>query len=434
MGTELTRFISAGTQLFQEGETGDCAYIIQRGEIELSLIINGTPCGFATLKEGELFGEMALIDNNARSATAVAKTDVELLIISKKYISQKIELSDPTVRMLLQLVLDRYRDVHARLHDVSESLKEHERTSANSTISSFFPHYLKLTGKLASAITERQSSSYASEHINRDLESTSNSITSERNLKNALENDEFELYYQPIVNMAEGTIAGCEALVRWNSPTLGFTPPDEFIGLAEKTGLIVPLGKWIIEQACLAASEFIQHADIYMSINLSARQFESESFITEIENAVKAAGITSTCIKLEITESILMTNPELAESSLNKLKAAGFGIAIDDFGTGYSSFSYLHRFPFDTLKIDRSFVNAMFKNERSMEIVRTLSLLAKNLNMKTIAEGVEEKTQSQQLDRFDCDYGQGYLYSRPIPYKDFIELLKSNSLPASCAI
>ena len=429
MDTELTKTFTADTQIFQEGEPGDCAYIIQSGEIELSMLINGKDSAFATLEKGELFGEMALIDNSFRSATATAKTDVELLVISRDYISQKIELSDPTVRLLLQVVLERYRDVHARLHDVSESLEEHESTSANSTISSFFSQYLKLSSKLASAITKRQSSNKTSNNINKDLASTSTNITKENNLKNALENNEFELYYQPIVNIPQGTIAGCEALIRWNSPTLGFTPPDQFISLAEKTGLIIPMGKWITEQACAAASEFRKHHDIYMSINLSAVQFGADSFMMDIKNAVKAANIDNNCIKLEITESILMSNPDLAESSLNKLKEAGFSIAIDDFGTGYSSFSYLHRFPIDTLKIDQSFVNAMFSNERSMEIVRTISLLAKNLNMKIIAEGIEEKNESQQLDNFGCDYGQGYMYSRPVPYNDFIKLLKHDSLP-----
>jgi len=158
MDTEITKNISAGTQVFQEGEPGDCAYIIQSGEIELSMLINGKHATFATLEKGELFGEMALIDNSFRSATATAKTDVELLVISRDYIAKKIELSDPTVRMLLQVVLERYRDVHARLHDVSSSLKEHEATSANSTISSFFKQYLNLSSKLASAMTKRQSS------------------------------------------------------------------------------------------------------------------------------------------------------------------------------------------------------------------------------------------------------------------------------------
>ncbi|MDH3342237.1 MAG: EAL domain-containing protein [Gammaproteobacteria bacterium] len=429
MDTELTKTFSAGTQIFQEGEPGDCAYIIQNGEIELSMLVNGASAPFATLGKDELFGEMALIDNSFRSASAVAKTDVELLVISRDYIAQKIELSDPTIRMLLQVVLERYRDIHARLHEVSESLKEHESTSAESTISSFFNQYLKLSSKLASAITRRQTDSHTSSKINKDIESTSTSITKENNLRNALKNNEFELYYQPIVNIPQGTIAGCEALIRWNSPTLGFIPPDQFIGLAEKTGLIIPMGKWITEQACTAAREFRKHRDIYMSINLSALQFESESFMTDIESAVKKANINSDCIKLEITESILMSHPELAESALKQLKAAGFSIAIDDFGTGYSSFSYLHRFPIDTLKIDQSFVNAMFSNERSMQIVKTLSILAKNLNMKTIAEGIEDKNESQQLDSFGCDYGQGYMYSRPVPFGEFLELLKFDSLP-----
>ncbi|MDH5711071.1 MAG: EAL domain-containing protein [Gammaproteobacteria bacterium] len=431
MDNELIKIISAGTPIFHEGAPGDCAYIIQSGEVEVSMLINGSNVAFAVLEKGELFGEMALIDNSFRSATAIARTDVELLAISRDYIEQKIELSDPTVRMLLQVVLERYRDVHARLHDVSESLREHESTTATSTIGSFFNQYLKLSSKLASAITSRHAHSNPSDKVVADLASTSNSIIKEINLKNALDNNEFELFYQPIVNIPEGTIAGCEALIRWNSPTLGFTPPDEFIGLAEKTGLIIPIGQWITAEACRAASEFRKHRDIYMSINLSTRQFESDSFMNDIENAAKAAGLNSDCIKLEITESILMSNPELAESCLNKLKAAGFSIAIDDFGTGYSSFSYLHRFPIDTLKIDRSFVNAMFSNERSKEIVRTLSLLAKNLNMKTIAEGIEEKNESQQLDTFGCDYGQGYRYSKPVPKDQFLALLKHKSLPAT---
>lgn len=431
MDTELTKTVTAGTPIFNEGEPGDCAYIIQSGEIELSMLINGTNSPFAILEKGELFGEMALIDDSFRSASANAKTDVTLLVISRDYIAQKIELSDPTVRLLLQVVLERYRDIHARLHDVSESLRQHESTSANSTIGSFFNQYLKLSSKLATAITERHSNGKSSDKIIKDLESTSDSITRENHLKHALDNNEFELYYQPIVNIPHGTIAGCEALIRWNSPTLGFVPPDQFINLAEKTGLIVPLGKWITEQACRAASEFRKHKDMYMSINLSALQFESSSFMLDIENAVKAASIDNDCIKLEITESILMGNPELAESSLKKLKAAGFSIAIDDFGTGYSSFSYLHRFPIDTLKIDQSFVNAMFSNERSMEIVRTLTLLSKNLNMKTIAEGIEEHNESQQLDEFGCDYGQGYRYSRPVPFDEFLGLLKHDSLPVA---
>lgn len=431
MDTGLIKSIPMGTQIFQEGEPGDCAYIIQSGEVQISMLINGKPSPFTTLGKGELFGEMALIDDSFRSATAVAHTNVELMPISRDYIAQKIEITDPTVRMLLQVVLGRYRDIYSRLHNVSASLKEHEDFSANSTITSFFSQYLKLSSKLTSALTQKQSSAGTSSKIYRDLFSTSENIIRENNLKHALDHNEFELYYQPIVNIPHGTIAGCEALIRWNSPTLGFVSPDEFIGLAEKTGLIVPLGKWITEQACRAAQEFRQQKNIYMSINLSAVQFESETFLKDIEDAVKASSIDNGCIKLEITESILMTNPELAELSLNKLKNAGFSIAIDDFGTGYSSFSYLHRFPIDTLKIDRSFVNAMFQNERSMEIVRTISLLAKNLNMKVIAEGVEENNEGQQLDRFNCDYGQGYFYSRPVPHSEFMQLLKAESLPVN---
>lgn len=432
MKGESTKNIEAGSLIFQEGEPGNCAYIIKHGKVELSILSNGQHLPVAVLEQGELFGEMALIDDSLRSATAIAEEDTELLVISKKFIEQKIDASDPTVRLLLQVVMERYRDIHSRLVNVVDGLIDQEQSVKKSFFRALLAPYFMLTGGLKAAVSSRKHlTTQKRDHIHKDVISTSKSITKENNLKLALENDEFEMYYQPIVDISTGNIAGCEALIRWNSSVYGFVPPDEFISLAEKTGLIIPLGNWITRQSCNAAREFRKHKDMYMSINLSTRQFESPSFIHEIEDAVKAADIPNECIKFEITESILMSNPEVAEAALNKLKDSGFSIAIDDFGTGYSSFSYLHRFPIDTLKIDRSFVIEMFNNKRSMEIVRTLALLSKNLNMKTIAEGIENSAEGEKLSSFGCDYGQGYLYSRPVPYNEFIELLGNESLPTT---
>jgi EAL domain-containing protein (putative c-di-GMP-specific phosphodiesterase class I) len=432
MNVDSTKTFEAGSLIFQEGEPGNCAYIIKEGKVELSILSNGQHLPVAVLEKGELFGEMALIDDSVRSATAIAEEDAELLIISRNYIEQKIDSSDPTVRLLLQVVMERYRDIHSRLVNVVDGLIEQEKSVKKSFLRTLLYPYFMLTGGIKSAVSkQRHAATQKRNFIYKDAVSTSESITKENNLKLALENEEFEMYYQPIVDISTGNIAGCEALIRWNSSVYGFVPPDKFISLAEKTGLIIPLGNWITQQACKAACEFRKQKDMYMSINLSTRQFESSSFLFDIEEAVKAAGIPNECIKFEITESILMSNPELAELSLNKLKDAGFSIAIDDFGTGYSSFSYLHRFPIDTLKIDRSFVIEMFNNKRSMEIVRTLTLLSKNLNMKTIAEGIENSAEGEQLDSFGCNYGQGYLYSKPVPYSEFIELLGNETLPAT---
>lgn len=432
MNATSTKNIEAGNIIFQEGEPGNCAYIIKQGKVELSILSKSQHLPVATLENGELFGEMALIDDSLRSATAIAEEDTELLVISRKYVEEKIDSSDPTVRLLLQVVMERYRDIHSRLINIVDGLIEQENAAKKGFFQTLFKPYFKLTGGVMTAINKRKLAiTQKRNFIYKDLVSTSKNITKENNLRLALDNEEFEMYYQPIVDISTGNIAGCEALIRWNSPVLGFVPPDKFIGLAEKSGLIIPLGNWITRTACSAAHDFRKHKDIYMSINLSTRQFESPSFLFDIEETVKAADIPNECVKFEITESILMSNPELAETSLNKLKDSGFSIAIDDFGTGYSSFSYLHRFPIDTLKIDRSFVTEMFNNKRSMEIVRTLTLLSKNLNMKTIAEGIENNAEGEQLGSFGGDYGQGYLYSRPVPYQEFIDLLGHESLPAT---
>ncbi len=316
--------------------------------------------------------------------------------------------------------------------NVAANIAEEEKNRQKSIFRILLLPIFKLSGDMKAAISKRkQTATQKRNYIYKDVVSTADNITKENNLKQALLDKEFEMYYQPIVDIATGNIAGCEALIRWNSSAYGFVSHDEFIGLAEKTGLIIPLGNWITRQSCNAAHEFRKLRDIYMSINLSTRPFESPSFVHDIKEAVKAANIPNQCIKFEITESVLMLNPEIAETALNKLKDAGFSIAIDDFGTGYSSFSYLHRFPIDTLKIDRSFVIEMFNNKRSMEIVRTLSFLARNLNMKTIAEGIENSAEGEQLNNFGCDYGQGYLYSRPVPFNEFIELLGNESLPTT---
>ena len=266
-----------------------------------------------------------------------------------------------------------------------------------------------------------------------DAEETTNVLSLEHNLRDAIEEKQFELYYQPIIELKTESIAGCEALIRWNHPALGLVPPNEFIPKAEESGLINPMGKWIIEEACQAHNRFQTLANknpnctknIYMSINLSGKQFEDMDLINDIANIFTNDNIKTSYIKMEITETLLMANPELAAASLSSLKRLGVTLAIDDFGTGYSSFSYLHRFPLDTLKIDRAFISSMLSNNKSLEIVRSLINLAHNLGMNVIAEGFEQEEEKSQLQTMDCDYGQGYYFSKPVPEREFAELLKN---------
>jgi diguanylate cyclase (GGDEF)-like protein/PAS domain S-box-containing protein len=247
-------------------------------------------------------------------------------------------------------------------------------------------------------------------------------------LRRAFERNEMVLFYQPIVDLRSGGLAGFEGLIRWRHPQRGLVPPGDFIPLAEETGLIIPLGWWVFEQASLKMEAWNRERPlsdkIFVSLNVSARQFKEEGLIDRIEAFLEKNAIQAESLKLEITESLLMDNPEVAAEWLDRLKALDLSLSIDDFGTGYSSLSYLHRFPFDTLKIDRSFVSTMQAKRENMEIVRAIVSLAQALNMKVVAEGVETQAELEILRGLGCDYAQGYYFSRPVPEADAEGLLR----------
>jgi diguanylate cyclase (GGDEF)-like protein/PAS domain S-box-containing protein len=249
----------------------------------------------------------------------------------------------------------------------------------------------------------------------------------ETDLRRAITRKEFFLNYQPIVNLETGKVASFEALVRWRHPERGLVGPCEFIPVAEETGLIVPLGQWVLNEACWQMRAWqklgLAGDDVTMSVNLSSRQFSQADLIEQVSSALRDAGLKSANLKLEITESMVMENIDTAIGMLAQLRALGVGLSIDDFGTGYSSLSYLHRFPIDTLKIDRSFVTQMTDNAENAEIVRTIVTLARSLDMHVIAEGVETGEQLRRLGGLGCDYGQGYLFSRPVGAGQAVELL-----------
>ncbi|MEP6911292.1 MAG: EAL domain-containing protein [bacterium] len=240
----------------------------------------------------------------------------------------------------------------------------------------------------------------------------------ESDLRQAIEQQEFCIHYQPIIVMETGKLAGFEALVRWNHPERGLISPEEFIPAAEETGLIVPIGQWVLEHACMNIVEWQRQSPCFrmlsLSVNLSARQIAQSDMVDQVKRVLERSGLNPHCLKLEITESVVMENAEAAAAMFKQLRALGVQLSIDDFGTGYSSLSYLHRFPVNYLKIDRSFVSRMTEANDNAEIVRTIATLARNLGLEVIAEGVETQEQYQQLKALGCEYGQGYLFSYPV--------------------
>jgi diguanylate cyclase (GGDEF)-like protein len=240
----------------------------------------------------------------------------------------------------------------------------------------------------------------------------------ESDLHRAIERNELRVHYQPIFALSDGRITGLEALVRWEHPEKGLVQPNDFIPLAEETGLIVPIGKWVLDEACRQMVEwnatYAGAEPMSISVNLSARQLQDPNLIHDVENAVRTSGLDAECLQLEITESVVMQEPEQTVFKLHALKRLGIRLAVDDFGTGYSSLAYLKRFPIDVLKIDRAFVNGITHAGHDSAIVHTVVSLARALGLRTTAEGIEERSQWALLAQLGCDQGQGYIFSRPL--------------------
>ena len=242
-------------------------------------------------------------------------------------------------------------------------------------------------------------------------------LQTENDLRRAIDRNEFELHYQPILQITTGRIRGFEALLRWRHPEHGFVAPAEFISIAEETGLIIPIGRWVLQEGCRQAAawrELFPDHPLDISINLSGKQFSQSDLVEQVMGALRKAKLPANHLILEITESVVMDNPETTVGMLQRLKDLGIQLNIDDFGTGYSSLAYLQRFPVDTMKIDRSFIARIGVDPENAEIVRTIVALAHNLNMKVTAEGIETQEQLTQLQDLHCENAQGYFLSRPM--------------------
>lgn len=257
----------------------------------------------------------------------------------------------------------------------------------------------------------------------------------EMDLRSAIDRNELAVHYQPIVGLTDGRLVGFEALLRWHHSEFGMIPPNKFIPIAEQSGLIQPITVWILKETCTQLAKWqrisAEHKDLMISVNISGKHLTNEDLIEDVEAALESTNVSAKSLKLEITESTAMENAEHTINVLNRLKHIGVQLSLDDFGTGYSSLSYLHRLPFDTLKIDRSFVYTVGENGENSEILQTIISLAKNLKMRVVAEGVETSGQLAVLQTLGCDYAQGFLLAKPMPREETENLLykRHNWLP-----
>lgn len=256
---------------------------------------------------------------------------------------------------------------------------------------------------------------------------TSVQFLMEGHLRHALSRSEFSLHYQPKLRLSDNTVSSAEALLRWNNPTLGQIPPDRFIPLAEETGLIIPIGRWVLQEACRQNMAWRKKGlgNICVAVNLSARQFEGETLLGDIAEALKTNQIPARFLEIEITEGMVMSEPERAIALLHSIKAMGVKIAIDDFGTGYSSLAQLKRYPIDSLKIDQAFIRDVPENKQDKAIMCAIVSMARTLDLTVVAEGVETGQQAQFLRATSCDEIQGYHFSKPLPAKEFARFLSS---------
>jgi EAL domain-containing protein (putative c-di-GMP-specific phosphodiesterase class I) len=257
-------------------------------------------------------------------------------------------------------------------------------------------------------------------------------LRTEADLRLATDRHQLMLHYQPIVRLADQTVAGFEALIRWQHPERGLISPADFVPLAEDTGLILQIGRWAMQEAAeqLAQWQRAHDSGLFMSVNVSGRQMLDDDIVETVRGVLARTHIAPDTLKLEITESLLMDDPSRVVPMMQQIRDLGVSLSLDDFGTGYSSLSYLHRYPVNSLKIDRAFISGAGSGDRREEIPRIILLLAKNLDLDVVAEGIENPTEVTFLRALECRYGQGYYFSRPLPAADAERLLLLPSLPA----
>ncbi|MGH8442542.1 MAG: EAL domain-containing protein [Nevskiaceae bacterium] len=375
-----------GESLFRQGDHGDCAYVIETGQLEVFRTSKRKRTVLALLGPGEVIGEMAVIDHGPRTASAVARKPTRLRTITRDLLENKVDAADPLIRVMLRLILQRYR----------------------------------------SAVDGKRSGGGRADNARKAALSR---VKFAQEIEQGMEREQFMLHYQPIVNLESMKIAGFEALVRWNHPTRGMVPPSEFVPVMEEGELIQRLGRWVLKSACATVkrlnARIIGAEPMFVCVNLSGRELVNPTVIDNIQEALRTTGVPAKSLRVEITESALVSNLDFAVSVISRCRTMGVAVAVDDFGTGYSSLNYLRHFAVDTLKIDRSFVRPVHTDEDNRKILRTIRDLAHALNMTIVAEGVEDLGQMRMLRDLGLEHAQGYLFSRPAGENEAANMLSA---------
>lgn len=389
---EFDRVVFArGQQIFKYGDVGDCAYLIEEGAVEVLFVNPDKEPRIKLMGKGELFGEISLIDYQPRTATVRAVQRTVLVPIPRKLMEGLLEKSDPVLRHLLLVILDRFRNsTDDSGLSVSSAMISPEQSMRRSTMKG------EATQKLSLA----------------------------HGVKRALLREEFQLYYQPICNLADGCVAGFEALIRWHHPTDGPIQPNDFLWVAEQTGLIHEIGLWTLERACrdwVVLKNFTGYESPFISVNLSAVQLSNEMLVEEVKAIMASQYIKPSELKLELTETVMVEHPEIALMIMHRLIELGCSLALDDYGAGHSGLRHLQRYPLDTLKIDGAFVEPILASAQSQEIVRSSVALAHSLGMSAVAEGVETEGVRAKLLEMKCDFGQGWYFGRPATLQELVQ-------------
>ncbi len=404
----------AGTIVFNHGDRRDVAYIIDSGEVH---IIDPHGAVVGKLGAGDIFGEMALIDNGVRSATATVVKDAKLFVLSRDLLKERMEDLDPLVGLLVSLLVEHYRIARKHLPEsikveADENLEDRLRRAEDDNVTYF--------------------------SLRKTLDSQNEALKElkvEQELRIGLERREFEPFLQPILDLRSKKLVGFESLIRWRHPERGIVFPNDFIGIAERTHVVQFLDRMMLEKACEIVSDLNvvagdKNGPVSISVNLSGVNFADSGLVDMVRETVQQAGIPMHQIRLEVTESALIADAKQAEQMLNELRALGLGISLDDFGTGYSSLSYLHKFSFDTLKIDRAFISQINLPERQdskgLDIVRAIVNLAHDFDLKVVAEGIENEADVGVLQGIGCEMGQGYLFGKPLSLADAKHFIQRN--------
>ncbi len=378
MGSAYRIELSPGEVLFREGDAPTTAFLIESGSLRITAQRDGVPMVLSDLGPGTLVGEMAVLDDSPRSASATALEPCVLTPIDRNQFAERLAAADPVVRALLLSQLSRYR----------------------TALATFTGH---ADGVATESIVAGGDSAHALDKIR--LESQ---------LRGALERRELEIRLQPILDIAERRIAGFEALTRWSHPERGAVSPADFITLAEETSLIVPVGDYVLREVCGAlrrVADAVPAARPFIALNVSGRQLEDADFIERVLAQLHQHNVPPEWLKLEITESLILDYAKV-NALIEHSHRAGIKVALDDFGTGYSNLGHLHRLAFDTLKLDQGFIRQL-DDPRCLAIVRAVVGMASALGCDIVAEGVETEAQLHTLATLGCEYAQGYLVGKP---------------------